>query len=98
VIPWHFPKLGTSQWDAYTDDELLLWWWWWIIFNKLFNQIFQIINLVTEVTNHLRIMLNTVHEPVSKRISALVIISPSFLILGTFFSCTVRTIYIPTRW
>jgi hypothetical protein len=24
VIPWHSPKLGTSQGDAYTNDELLL--------------------------------------------------------------------------
>ena len=97
MIPRHSPKLGTSQGDAYTDDELLLGWWRWIIFNKLLNQIFQIINLVLEVTNHLRIVLNTVHEPVSKRIPALGIISPSFLILGTIFSCTVRTIYISTR-
>jgi hypothetical protein len=28
VIPRHSPKLGTSQGDANTNDELLLWWWW----------------------------------------------------------------------
>jgi hypothetical protein len=28
VIPWHSPKLGTSQGDANTNDELLLRWWW----------------------------------------------------------------------
>jgi hypothetical protein len=28
VIPRNSPKLGTSQGDANTNDELLLWWWW----------------------------------------------------------------------
>jgi hypothetical protein len=28
VIPRHSPKLGTSQGDANTNDELLLRWWW----------------------------------------------------------------------
>jgi hypothetical protein len=93
VIPRHSPKLGTSQGDANTDDELLLWWWW-IISNKLLNQILQIINLVFKVTNHLRIVLNTVHESVSKRIPALGIISPSFFTLGASCPCIVRTIYI----
>jgi hypothetical protein len=97
VIPRHSPKLGTTQGDAYTDDELLLGWWRWIIFNKLLNQIFQIINLVLEVTNHLRIVLNMVHEPIGKRIPALGIVSPSFFTLGAFYPCIVRTIYIPAR-
>jgi hypothetical protein len=28
VIPRHSPKLGTSQGDTNTNDELLLQWWW----------------------------------------------------------------------
>jgi hypothetical protein len=95
MIPRHSPKLGTSQGEAYTDDELLLGRW--IISNKLLNQILQIINLVLEVTNHLRIMLNMVHEPISKRIPALGIISPSFFTLGASCPCIVSTIYIPAR-
>jgi hypothetical protein len=56
VIPRHSPKLGTSQGDANTNDELLLRWWW--IFNKLINQLLQLINLVGEITNQFRIVLN----------------------------------------
>jgi hypothetical protein len=52
---------------------------------------------VLKVTNHLRIVLNMIHEPVSKRILALGIIFPSFFTLGAFYSCIVRTIYIPAR-
>jgi hypothetical protein len=66
VIPRHSPKLVTNQGDANTNDELLFRRWWWV-FNKLLNQIPQLINLLAEITNHLRIVLNTAHEHVGRK-------------------------------
>jgi hypothetical protein len=63
VIPRHSPKLGTNQGDANTNDELLLRQWW-RVFNKLLNKILQLINLVGEIMNHIRIVLNPAHEHV----------------------------------
>ena len=88
------PKLGTSQGDANTDDELLLRWR--RLLNKLINQLLQLINLVGEKTNQLRVVLNTVHELVRLWVPALRIISPLLFKLRASFSCIVRMIYIPT--
>ena len=52
VIPWHSPKLGTSQGDAKPDDELLLRWWWCSL-DKLLNKFLQLLNIKGQSMNQL---------------------------------------------
>jgi hypothetical protein len=47
VILRHCPKLGTSQGDAYTEDELLLWWRW-CITDQLTDLLRQVLNIISE--------------------------------------------------